>query len=762
VTVHAEAARLRETLAALEQPSRWARDLLLLGDGPDRDVAQMLASLPDIRQSSTSSPAGPPACFNRLARESDDEVVVLLESGAVPTPEALDLLVDVLVRDRRIGLAGPSTNRSWNEQEAFAGAPGGDAILATGREATGRYGSTVRTLEPLYSLADFCLAVRRDVIQTIGAVDEGYGLGPCWELEYNARAARAGFRGAWVRGAYVWRAPFTARRRIEEARRFDASRRRYQDSVCGLRLRRLRDDHEPHCRGDECEHFAPPGLITIHRPLRSRPAAPRTSAAPKAPGNPLPLVSCVMPTRGRPDFVRQAVSLFERQDYPNRELLIVGEPRDGLDRLVPTSERIRHIQSPGGESIGAKRNRACSAAPGTYLAHWDDDDWYGTGRLSAQMAPLIAGRADITGLSTPVFFDLQSWRFWTVTPALHKQLFRGDVHGGTLVFAKNVWHRLARYPDTSLAEDAALLMRATASGARLERVDGQGLFVYLRHGGNAWRFPTGEFLDRGGWQTASEPALPAEDRAFYARRCSGPAVASRRDDGPLVSCIMPTHNRRRWVQQSIAYFHRQDYVRRELLILDDGDDDLARVVPDDPMIRYVRLEDRLVLGEKRNRACELAEGEIIAHWDDDDWQAPHRLSYQVNHLLQHGADICGPGSLLYFEPAGPRAWRYECPRGLGRWIAGNAMCYRKDLWSEHRFDPVAIGEDTRFILRLGGGSPLVLSDDRFLVALIHDTNTSPKATSGAYWRARPLDDVRELLGDDLPFYVDSGAVPAGA
>src|SRR5262249_21685518 len=157
---------------------------------------------------------------------------------------------------------------------------------------------------------------------------------------------------------------------------------------------------------------------------------------------------------------------------------------------------------------------------------------------------------------------------------------------------------------------------------------------------------------------------------------------------------------------------------------------------------YVRLDDRLVLGEKRNRACELAEGEIIAHWDDDDWQAPHRLSYQVNHLLQHGADICGPGSVLYFEPSGPRAWQYEYSRGVGRWIAGGAMCYRKDLWSEHRFDPVRIGEDTRFILRLRGGAPLVLSDDRFLVALIHDTNTSPKATSGAYWRPRPLEEVR--------------------
>jgi GT2 family glycosyltransferase len=63
------------------------------------------------------------------------------------------------------------------------------------------FGSTIRMLEPLHSLADFCYAVRRDVIETIGATDEVYGLGPCWEMDYNVRAARAGFRGVWACGA---------------------------------------------------------------------------------------------------------------------------------------------------------------------------------------------------------------------------------------------------------------------------------------------------------------------------------------------------------------------------------------------------------------------------------------------------------------------------------------------------------------------------------------------------------------------------------
>ena len=97
-------------------------------------------------------------------------------------------------------------------------------------------------------------------------------------------------------------------------------------------------------------------------------------------------------------------------------------------------------------------------------------------------------------------------------------------------------------------------------------------------------------------------------------------------EAPLISCIMPTHNRRPFVGQAIYYFLRQDYPEKELLILDDGEDAVADLVPRDERIRYVRLEQRQSIGAKRNHACELAKGQFIAHWDDDDWMAPRRLS----------------------------------------------------------------------------------------------------------------------------------------
>jgi hypothetical protein len=60
----------------------------------------------------------------------------------------------------------------------------------------------------------------------------------------------------------VHRAAWSTRRAIEEPRRFEASKRRYQDKFCGARLQGLKSDYRPHCRGDACPSFAPVSLIS--------------------------------------------------------------------------------------------------------------------------------------------------------------------------------------------------------------------------------------------------------------------------------------------------------------------------------------------------------------------------------------------------------------------------------------------------------------------------------------------------------------------
>jgi ADP-heptose:LPS heptosyltransferase/SAM-dependent methyltransferase len=222
--------------------------------------------------------------------------------------------------------------------------------------------------------------------------------------------------------------------------------------------------------------------------------------------------------------------------------------------------------------------------------------------------------------------------------------------------------------------------------------------------------------------------------------------------GPLVSCILPTYNRRGFFARSIEYFLGQDYPHKELVILDDGSDCVRDLVPDHPQIRYFRLDRRQTIGAKRNLACQYAAGDIILHWDDDDWMASWRISYQVSQLLERNLDVCGLDRLCYFQPSSQNGWEYIYPGGLRPWVAGNTLCYRKVVWQQHRFPEIDVAEDARFVWQFPASRIGRLENSGFIVGLIHPANVSPKVTGGPYWQARPAAKVLEMMGRDAVFY----------
>lgn len=218
-----------------------------------------------------------------------------------------------------------------------------------------------------------------------------------------------------------------------------------------------------------------------------------------------------------------------------------------------------------------------------------------------------------------------------------------------------------------------------------------------------------------------------------------------------VTCIMPTADRPAFLPKAIAGFQAQDYPERELLVLDDGEESVERLVPrDDPRIRYRREAPGLSLGAKRNLACEDARGEIIAHWDDDDWYAPWRLSCQVRKIIRGGADICGLDRVMFVDFRSPGAWEYVYPAGGRPWVHGATLCYRREIWRRNPFPPVKVGEDTRFVWNAAGARIRALPDNRFYVGTIHDSNTGRKCVTDPRWHRIPLGEVRRAMGRDWP------------
>jgi O-antigen biosynthesis protein len=263
-------------------------------------------------------------------------------------------------------------------------------------------------------------------------------------------------------------------------------------------------------------------VLTL-RQLRERLARlnPRTLPGAAGLGATEPLVSCIMPTCNRPAFVRQAVHYFLGQDYPNRELVVVDDSDRSVRRLLPRDPRIRYFRLHGRMVLGAKRNVAVARSRGEIIVHWDDDDWYAPYRISYQVGSLLEAGAAIAALDMQVVYDVPSDCFWSVSPELHKRIFSQDIHAGTIAYPKWLWRYFDGFKPLASAEDFAFVQIAYLCHQPVLKLSSAGVYIYVRHGGNTWRFPCGEYIDRRGWTRIEAPAfMPTEHRAFYQRLCT--------------------------------------------------------------------------------------------------------------------------------------------------------------------------------------------------------------------------------------------------
>src|SRR5450755_929336 len=94
---------------------------------------------------------------------------------------------------------------------------------------------------------------------------------------------------------------------------------------------------------------------------------------------------------------------------------------------------------------------------------------------------------------------------------------------------------------------------------------------------------------------------------------------------PRVSIITPTKDRQNLLPALWNCVQAQHFQDIEWLIHDGSP---GRAVFDginDPRIRYMHEPQPMSIGVKRNVLCDAAQGEIIVHFDDDDFYGPHYI-----------------------------------------------------------------------------------------------------------------------------------------
>ena len=111
----------------------------------------------------------------------------------------------------------------------------------------------------------------------------------------------------------------------------------------------------------------------------------------------------------------------------------------------------------------------------------------------------------------------------------------------------------------------------------------------------------------------------------------------------MVSVIMLTYNREKYIARSIEAILAQTYRQFEFVIVDNGSSDQSGTIADEYALKDLRIKvlhiEKSSIGHGRNIGIANATGEYIAFVDDDDVAAPDMLEFLDRLVQENHADI---------------------------------------------------------------------------------------------------------------------------
>jgi hypothetical protein len=491
------------------------------------------------------------------------------------------------------------------------------------------------------------------------------------------------------------------------------------------------------------------------------PTPESVSRSPSPEGAP-PLVSCILAVGESTRFLQAAIRDFRQQEYPNRELLIVGE-RLARSELSADAQA-RWVDAPRGETEREKIVRGANAARGSVIAHWSDD-WNGPERLTQQVAALETHDAQLTGLTQLTYID-----------PLYREAWDYAYGGRQPWLAHPTWAYRRAVADLEMA-------RSDAPGF-VRRLD---LNSVHDAGTASWfvaRMPPDsdrEKRNRSSWwrkrslRTAPAPVQSLRNdprfsistrtgdsvRGNSAKNGSAANGSSPNDSAkpvPLVSCLMPTGGREQFARQAVRYFQQQTYPNCELVIVDDGgtyddgtvdDDDrsgdhamsglprwvdLEREDRKPAQVQYLRVPTSTSIGAKRNAAVRAARGDLLLCWDDDDWHGPERIERQIEPIIAGRAGVTALGRSLFYHAESDQFWTCSAKvhaRMFYQNVIGGTLAFRRSDWRDSGgFPAKSMAEDASFLRRLLVRNVVLerVSSENLFVYVRHGANSWRFAT----------------------------------
>lgn len=209
---------------------------------------------------------------------------------------------------------------------------------------------------------------------------------------------------------------------------------------------------------------------------------------------------------------------------------------------------------------------------------------------------------------------------------------------------------------------------------------------------------------------------------------------------PLISCLCVTEGRSAFSPWLLWGFQRQTWTNKELVVIDSSARPLEST---DSAVRVIRAPTGTNIPTKRNLALNAARGELVAWFDDDDWQHPQRLELLAPLLVDRTA-FAGPSQSWFVDLFAERCRRYEGRSA----IIFNSALFRRDLAQSVRFDENRHrASDTVWLRELAQrGHGERVNGPALALWLCHDSNISNPRQRRAF--PLELDELRGNLGPE--------------
>lgn len=110
---------------------------------------------------------------------------------------------------------------------------------------------------------------------------------------------------------------------------------------------------------------------------------------------------------------------------------------------------------------------------------------------------------------------------------------------------------------------------------------------------------------------------------------------------PLVSILVPVYNSEKWLKDTIESAVNQSWIKKEILIYDDGSDDTSYKIAksfESENIKVFRSEQNRGQTATLNKLLKHAQGDYIQYLDSDDILDRKKIELQLDLLVKSGSD----------------------------------------------------------------------------------------------------------------------------